>query len=241
MAYSQEYYQQNKERFSESAKAWRQANPEQAAEIQRKWRENHEGHTYVDNQSGYVRYIGYKHPATNPSGITFEHRIVLWDKLGGGDANCHWCDTPVTWSKKYPQHKDALVVDHLNNIKSDNRPENLVPSCQKCNFGRSENLGAPKTQIGKCDVEYCTRDKVSRGLCIGHYNQQHEGRPFAPIKENFKAIKNEEGRQCKTCEEFKPWDEFYLRTNKKTHQSECKECTKARARANKLTAAGGTK
>ena len=30
----------------------------------------------------------------------------------------------------------AIVVDHLNEVKTDNRPENLVISCNRCNRAR---------------------------------------------------------------------------------------------------------
>ena len=137
-AYRKEYYKNNKDKMLAQMKEYRAANPGVHAESMRQWRINNEGHTYIDKKTGYVKYIGYNHPAANPSGITQEGRIVLWDKLKGKGAMCHWgCSTWVSWDRVHPVDKNALVVDHLNLIKGDNRPENLVPSCAHCNTTRT--------------------------------------------------------------------------------------------------------
>ena len=55
-------------------------------------------------------------------GRQYEHRLVC-DPAG---KTCHWCKAA-----------DATEVDHLNAIRHDNRPENLVPSCHSCNSTRA--------------------------------------------------------------------------------------------------------
>ena len=148
LAYRQEYYKTNKDRLLAQMKEYRAANPGIHAKMMRKWRADNEGHTYTDKKTGYVKYIGYNHPAANPSGVTAEHRIILWDKLKGKGAMCHWgCGTWVSWDRVHPIDKNALVADHLNLIKDDNHPDNLVPSCAHCNVTRTggrENKNVPK-------------------------------------------------------------------------------------------------
>lgn len=182
--YSAEYYQLNKERITKQHKTWREANQDLIKAIQHSWRSANEGRTYLEKQSGYVLHIGYQHPVANPSGITPHHRIVLWDAMSGQDAFCHWgCGTWVTWSKKHPYAKDALCVDHVNLDKSDNRIENLVPSCARCNVsrpgGRKETVRTKN--LGQCSYETCTRNAKAAELCSAHYQQQYTGQELRPI------------------------------------------------------------
>ena len=75
------------------------------------------------------RYIYLpNHPLANDRGYIYEHRAVLYDKIGPGPHPCHHCGKTLSWGGIHGIH-----VDHLNDIPSDNRPGNLVPSCQKCN------------------------------------------------------------------------------------------------------------
>lgn len=71
-----------------------------------------------------------KHPLADRRGRVYEHRAVLFDCLSGGRLPCFWCGTPLEWLVN-------LFVDHLNHDRHDNRPENLVPSCNGCNAGRT--------------------------------------------------------------------------------------------------------
>jgi HNH endonuclease len=59
----------------------------------------------------------------------YEHRYVLYERLGDGPQQCWWCGREVRWKKD-------LDVDHLDYDKSNNDPANLVPSCRACNIGR---------------------------------------------------------------------------------------------------------
>lgn len=232
--YSPERYRKNREKILEQQKKYRAENPESVREGQRKWREENEGHTYVDS-NGYVRYVGFNHPATAPSGLSNYHRIVLWDKLNGQDVPCHWCGKQLYW--KTDDYGSRIVTDHVNTVKDDNRPENLVPACHACNVSREGGQNRkPRDLITDetCSVEFCnnsghSRYKDSEPLCSGHYQQAWDGREFTPIRQRKLLHQDENGRVCTTCEEYKPWDEFYRRTNSDKRQSECKRCILKRA------------
>lgn len=238
-AYAREYYENNKDEILAKNKEWRKANPEIVAAAQRRWKEANEGHTYED-PSGYVNYVGYNHPIANPSGLTRYHRVVLWDKLGGKDAKCHWdCGKQLSWALKHP-HPNAMVVDHVNAVKNDNRPENLVPSCQSCNSKRADHSGREKTITGKCQLEYCDRDAKTHSknhpnlmVCGTHYLQDYLTGEFKPIGSYVARQVSETHRSCIYCEEIKPNEDFYMRTNRKGYQNSCKKCQIERAKARK--------
>jgi hypothetical protein len=84
----------------------------------------------------YTRSAVLNHPIADKSGRAWEHRVVLYDEIGMGPHECHWCGTAVDWLPK--GHPGSLQVDHLNNDGSDNRVENLVPACCRCNTARGQ-------------------------------------------------------------------------------------------------------
>src|SRR5690606_29961346 len=78
------------------------------------------------------------HPLSTPSGKIPVHRIVLYEKIGPGPHTCHHCGTEINWMPGHRTQPGALTVDHLNGDTTDNSPENLVPSCHRCNFMRTD-------------------------------------------------------------------------------------------------------
>lgn len=68
------------------------------------------------------------------NGRAYEHRVVLYDAIGPGPHECHWCGTRIDWLVKGDPAN--LLPDHLNGDGSDNRIDNLVPSCMPCNSAR---------------------------------------------------------------------------------------------------------
>lgn len=87
---------------------------------------------------GYWQVRAEGHAVSSRAGWAYEHRVVLFDKIGPGlIAECHWCSTELRWDHTYPKHLDAVVADHLDENKLNNAPENLVPSCARCNLARS--------------------------------------------------------------------------------------------------------
>lgn len=76
------------------------------------------------------------HVLAGATGQVFEHRLVLFERIGPGWHTCHWCGCPVMWAVKHYQWEAALVVDHLDDDGFNNDPSNLVPSCKPCNRRR---------------------------------------------------------------------------------------------------------
>lgn len=99
------------------------------------------------HSQGYVMIANKEHPLASgkPVGTRlYEHRVVFFDTYGGGDHSCHWCGIQINFSEMH--------VDHVNAKKDDNRIENLVASCPKCNMGRC--------------VDKMTKTMQERGLMI---------------------------------------------------------------------------
>lgn len=89
----------------------------------------------INWQKGYMVLVGIVHPLTGKgelSGNAFEHRVVLWDKLGCQSLDCvhpcEWCGKSLTWA--------TIKADHIDRDRLNNDPDNLVPSCNGCNIRR---------------------------------------------------------------------------------------------------------
>jgi hypothetical protein len=78
--------------------------------------------------AGYIKVLLPGHPLGDKKGNVYEHRKVLYDKHGDGEKKCFWCGISLTW--------ETCKVDHLNENKKDNSPDNLVMSCNNCNRAR---------------------------------------------------------------------------------------------------------
>ena len=100
---------------------------------------SYEKQVSVRKTKGKYFYISAKdHPLANFGGYCYAHRIVAYDKYKGVCQPCRWCGELLDWQ--------SAVVDHLNEVKTDNRPENLVVACNACNRSR----GAILPFIRKC-------------------------------------------------------------------------------------------
>jgi len=74
-----------------------------------------------------------EHPLANSTGEVYEHRYVMYEKYGDATPPCELCGVETNWNP-YTTH-----VDHINKVKSDNRPENLRILCNPCNSRRDLN------------------------------------------------------------------------------------------------------
>ena len=85
----------------------------------------------------YRHVSAHDHPLADKDGRVGTHRFALYERIGDGPHGCHWCGVLVNWMPGKRTARGALVVDHLNGERQDNRPENLVPSCHGCNANRT--------------------------------------------------------------------------------------------------------
>lgn len=119
------------ERNRQNTKA-RWADPEQREKMMKSQRRI--GSDRSITKQGYVVLLyKYDHPLCSPDGRVLEHRFVLYEKIGPGSHQCHWCDKVLEWGGAKGIHADHLDDDRLNND-----PDNLVPSCKKCNGDRGK-------------------------------------------------------------------------------------------------------
>lgn len=84
-------------------------------------------HRYVTG-AGYIKVYEPSHPIADTSGYVFEHRKIAYDIRHGECGPCFWCAVPLDWR--------SAVIDHLNEVKDDNMPSNLVLACNSCNRSR---------------------------------------------------------------------------------------------------------
>lgn len=112
------------------------------------------------------------HPLADGQGCVAEHRLVLWNKIGPGEHLCHWCkergeERRIAWGViKTTDGVYMLVPDHLNGIKTDNRPENLVESCTPCNVmrGRKDRVRDDEVFVTKGNAKFRAEARVC-GYC----------------------------------------------------------------------------
>src|SRR4051794_37739472 len=72
-----------------------------------------------------------EHPLAGKGVSVANARLVLWEKLAGADAPCHWCGTALRWTVD-------LCADHLDGDSLNDAPGNLVPACRGCNANRQD-------------------------------------------------------------------------------------------------------
>lgn len=100
------------------------------------------------------------HPLAGANHKVYLHRLVLWEKIGPGAHPCYWCGETVVW-----QGEPRLVVDHFDEDGDNNHPDNLNPSCTRCNTSRARNAQMHRShEAGWYAGPRSNRPKVQRRL-----------------------------------------------------------------------------
>jgi hypothetical protein len=120
-----------------------------------------------------VELYNPNHPLAKADGRVFEHRLIAYERSEGVCPDCHWCGASLEWS--------IAVVDHLNELVSDNRSDNLVVSCNSCNRGRGSLAPFLKTLRPEIFDEFVRMVIQSRqGIDKAHDSEHNHSRLRAP-------------------------------------------------------------
>ncbi len=121
-------------------------------------------HPIRKSKEGYVWLFEPEHPLAIKQGYVLEHRKVVWD------AGI--------------QVKKGDVVHHKNNVKDDNKLENLLV-CSNSEHTKQHKAGVPHTRswAKQCRFNNCLIVVASQfGLCQKHYRKQWLRRKRGLIK-----------------------------------------------------------
>jgi hypothetical protein len=72
------------------------------------------------------------HPLADKTGSVWEHRKVVYDRLGDTLPPCELCGKFLTW--------EIAHIDHIDVDTSNNDPANLRPLCSPCNTRRGVQM-----------------------------------------------------------------------------------------------------
>lgn len=90
------------------------------------------GRVRYQDPSGYWKLYMPDHPLADSTGYVWEHRKVVYDRIGDVVPPCELCGKALTWKIAH--------VDHIDEVKWNNDPENLRPLCGPCNTSRGTRL-----------------------------------------------------------------------------------------------------
>lgn len=80
------------------------------------------------NKDGYVLVHTPGHPLSMPNHYVFEHRKIVYGRIGEIVPDCELCGVPLNWR--------SARIDHIDRNVQNNDPANLRPLCNTCNSHR---------------------------------------------------------------------------------------------------------
>lgn len=121
----------------------------------------------LNHSGGYIARYAKDHPlclrkTSNSRRSLFyeyEHRIVYYDNHGDGPFSCNWCGIEVNW--------DTLHIDHVDDNRKRNVPENLVASCAICNQGRGREKANKAIREKGRQIEF-----EGRSMCLSEWARE---------------------------------------------------------------------
>lgn len=82
----------------------------------------------LTNPAGYQKLHKPGHPLANADEYVYEHRYVMYEKLGDGISECSICGSPISWG--------TCHIDHIDENVANNDISNLRATCRGCNTMR---------------------------------------------------------------------------------------------------------
>lgn len=108
----------------------------------------------IETPNGYIKRYSPSHPLAVSDSYVFEHRAVMWELVGQECSSCKICGKPESW--------DTCHVDHIDDDRKNNAPENLRILCRACNVFRSRSGEAGGKWIIEIDGVRMTASAWSR-------------------------------------------------------------------------------
>ena len=126
----------------------------------------------TETPNGYLTVYGPGHRVGNGKSRVYQHRVVMYEMCGEGPFQCALCSLKVTW--------ETLHIDHINENKKDNRPDNLRITCISCNTkrtlrstiaiyecnGKSLSLTGWSKEPGVTVGRARLKQRIDAGICI---------------------------------------------------------------------------
>lgn len=88
----------------------------------------------LQDPRGYWQLYLPEHPLADSTGQVWEHRKIVYDRIGDTLPPCELCGRHITWKSAH--------IDHIDEDPSNNDPKNLRPLCRGCNVSRTPRAGS---------------------------------------------------------------------------------------------------
>jgi hypothetical protein len=105
----------------------------------------------LENPKGYqMIYEPNHYLAQKAKGYVYEHRFVLFNKVGTSISECEICKKDWCWDDVYNSH-----VDHIDEDVKNNNINNLRPLCNSCNVSRARTSLKNTPVLSLKKLNYC--------------------------------------------------------------------------------------